>query len=272
MPELPEVETTLQGIAPHLMGQTIIDVVVRHHTLRWPIPANLKNLLHGNIVKNLQRRAKYILIETDTGTLILHLGMSGRVRILSEPATAGKHDHVDILFSNQMCLRFTDTRRFGALLWTTDDPFKHSLLEKIGPEPLSTEFNGKYLWHHARRRKASVKSFIMDSRTVAGVGNIYAAEALFQSCIRPQKQAGKVSLEQYEKLATAIKLTLKNAIAKGGTTLKDFMKSDGTPGYFSIELQVYGRQGQPCIRCDTTLKSTRIGQRSTVYCPSCQKV
>lgn len=271
MPELPEVETTLRGIKPHIIDQKVIDVIVRHHQLRWPVPADLKNQLQNKVIKSLRRRAKYLLFETDNGTLILHLGMSGRVRILSEPVAAGKHDHIDIYFSNQKYLRFTDPRRFGALLWTSEDPFKHPLLAKIGPEPLSSDFDGHYLWEQARGRKVSVKSYIMNSSIVAGVGNIYAAEALFQSRIRPQKHAGKISLAQYQDLAAAIKRILKNAIAKGGTTLKDFMKSDGTPGYFSIQLQAYGRGGEPCVNCGTKLKSARIGQRSTVYCGVCQK-
>lgn len=271
MPELPEVETTLRGIKPHIIDQKITDVIIRHYQLRWPIPADIRERLRDQVVKKIYRRAKYILFEMDNGTFILHLGMSGRVRILSEPVAAGKHDHVDIYFSNQKYLRFTDPRRFGALLWTSENAGKHPLLIKIGPEPLSSDFDGQYLWEQARRRKVPVKSFIMNSHVVAGVGNIYAVEALFQAKIKPQKPAGKISLAQYQDLAAAIKIILKNAIEKGGTTLKDFMKSDGTPGYFSIQLQVYGRGGKPCVNCGTKLKATRMGQRSTVYCSVCQK-
>lgn len=271
MPELPEVETTLRGISPHMTHQTITKVIIREPRLRWPIPPDLKKTLTGQTVRGLTRRGKYILVQLDSGTLLLHLGMSGRVRILDEKSTAGKHDHVEIHFANQRILRFTDPRRFGAILWTHEAPHQHVLLADIGPEPLSTAFDGNHLWNKARGRKAPVKTFIMDGKTVAGVGNIYATEALFQAGIRPQKAAGTVSLAQYQTLAAEIKKVLKNAIAKGGTTLKDFMKSDGSPGYFSIELQAYGRGGEPCVRCETTLKSTRTGQRSTVYCPVCQK-
>lgn len=270
MPELPEVETTLQGIKPHVLGQTITHLDIRHPHLRWPIPPHLKKLLTGKTIRGLTRRGKYILIQFDHGTVLLHLGMSGRLRVLTEPLAADKHDHVDIHFSNDCILRYTDPRRFGAILWTAENPLDHPLLAHIGPEPLTSDFNGQHLWTLARKRKAPVKAFIMDSRIVAGVGNIYATEALFQAGIRPQKAAGSISLEKYEKLALAIKKILKQAISKGGTTLKDFMKSDGQPGYFSIELQVYGRANKPCVQCHTTLKSTRTGQRSTVYCPQCQ--
>ncbi len=271
MPELPEVETTLRGIKPHIIDQKIIDVIVRHPRLRWPVPVNLKKRLQGQKLSRLYRRGKYLLFEFDTGTLILHLGMSGRVRILPEFVPARKHDHIDISFDNGKILRFTDPRRFGALLWTAEDPLQHPLLKEIGPEPLSDALSGDYLWERARNRKVAVKSFIMDSRIIAGVGNIYATEALFLSKIRPQTAAGKLGLEQYRNLAASIKTILEKAIQKGGTTLKDFTKSDGTPGYFSIELQAYGHAGKPCPRCRSSMKSARIGQRSTVYCPSCQK-
>jgi formamidopyrimidine-DNA glycosylase len=268
MPELPEVETTLRGIKPHLLGQTVIGVDIRHYQLRWPIPSNLNQLLSQQTIQELSRRGKYLLFTTDTGTLILHLGMSGRLHLLSNMTAPQKHDHVDIRFANH-CLRFTDPRRFGALLWTTDVS-THSLLTRIGPEPLTTAFNGEYLWEQARRRKMPVKSFIMDSHVVAGVGNIYATEALFEAQIKPQTAAGKISLIKYQRLVAAIKMILNKAIQQGGTTLKDFMRSDGTPGYFSIELQAYGRGNLPCMRCQRILKFIRIGQRSTVYCANCQ--
>lgn len=271
MPELPEVETTLRGIKPHILKQTVVDVVIRQPQLRWPIPHNLRQLLQDQSILNLQRRGKYLLFSTHKGTMLLHLGMSGRVCILSEISAANKHDHVDIYFANKKYLRFTDPRRFGALLWTDEDPQQHPLLAHIGPEPLSNDFDGLHLWEHSRGRTIPVKAFIMDSKIVAGVGNIYATEALFQSSIRPTKSAGKVSLADYQQLAQSIKIILANAIKKGGTTLKDFMKSDGTPGYFSLELQAYGCGGKPCVRCQTKLKSLLIGQRSTVYCPQCQK-
>lgn len=271
MPELPEVETTKRGITRHITGHHITDVIVRHPRLRWPIPNNLSTLLKNKTLLKITRRAKYLLFAFENGTLILHLGMSGRLRILSEKTPAQKHDHVDICFDNGKCLRFTDPRRFGALLWTEADPEQHTLLKNIGVEPLSSDFDGAHLFERAQGRKASVKMFIMDSHIVAGVGNIYATEALFSARINPQLATGKVTLKQYSQLATAIKAILKNAIEKGGTTLKDFMKSDGSPGYFSIELKAYGRAGKPCKRCRTMLKLSRIGQRSTVYCPECQK-
>jgi formamidopyrimidine-DNA glycosylase len=271
MPELPEVETTLRGIKPHVLRKRVIDVIIRHPRLRWPIPADLKSHIEGKVVRNIKRRGKYLLLRFDTGTLIFHLGMSGRLCILSNPTMPQKHDHVDIAFANKKYLRFTDPRRFGALLFTSDDPEKHPLLASIGPEPLTTAFHGDYLWERGRGKKMPVKSYIMDSKTVAGVGNIYATEALFQARIRPQTAAGKVSRAQYQKLASAIKSLLQQAIEKGGTTLKDFMKPSGSPGYFSIELQVYGHAGKPCPRCHAILKSVRLGQRSTVYCTKCQR-
>lgn len=271
MPELPEVETTLRGIMPHIAQQSITHVIVRHHQLRWPIPKNINAILTGQTVHQLTRRAKYLLFQCDNGYLLLHLGMSGRIRILPVDTAAEKHDHVDILFGNDCLLRFTDPRRFGAALWIEGDPEKHPLLSHLGPEPLTNAFNNTYLYERSRARKAPVKSFIMDNRIVVGVGNIYAAEALFAAGIHPNRAAGKISAEQYEKLVAAIKKILRHAIKKGGTTLKDFTRSDGSPSYFSIELQVYGKQNQPCPRCKTKLKLLRIGQRSTVYCPMCQK-
>jgi formamidopyrimidine-DNA glycosylase len=270
MPELPEVETTLRGITSFVNKQRITKVIVRHPRLRWPIPEEIKSGLCGQFIHDIKRRAKYILFYCDSGTMILHLGMSGRLRILNEAVDAGKHDHVDICLENGYYLRFTDPRRFGALLWTEGNPEEHPLIASIGPEPLSKIFNGEYLWKESRKRKVPVKSFIMDSHTVAGVGNIYATESLFMASIHPQKPAGSIDRKQYDLLAEAIKKILKQAIKKGGTTLKDFRKSDGAPGYFSQKLQVYGNAGKPCLRCKTKLQSIRIAQRSTVYCPKCQ--
>lgn len=271
MPELPEVETTLRGIQPHIAQQQIINIILRHTKLRWPIPQEIKEHLTGQTLRSLSRRAKYLLFHFDTGTLILHLGMSGRLRILTEATPPQKHDHVDICFANGSILRFTDPRRFGALLWTTNNPDEHALLAAIGPEPLAKEFNADYLFKQSRGKKVAVKIFIMNSSVVAGVGNIYATEALYDAKINPKLAASRVTLQQYEKLTLAIKEVLKLAIKKGGTTLKDFARSDGSPGYFSIELKAYGRGGKACLRCKTKLKSVRIGQRATVYCPNCQK-
>jgi formamidopyrimidine-DNA glycosylase len=270
MPELPEVETTLRGIAPHIEQEKISRIVIRNRSLRWPVPQHLEKTLTGQTVQKLIRRGKYILFHCDEGRLLLHLGMSGSVRILTEERAAAKHDHIDICFGNGKILRFTDPRRFGALLYTEDDPYEHVLLSHLGPEPLSPEFNGAYLVDMAKRRSAPVKNFIMDGRIVVGVGNIYAAEALYLAGIHPLKPAGKISVEQYQKLAAAIKKILKNAIERGGTTLRDFTQSDGAPGYFSIKLKVYGKHGQPCPRCRGILELKRIGQRSTVFCPKCQ--
>lgn len=271
MPELPEVETTLQGIKRHLNKNKVADIIIRYPTLRWPIPSHLPNLIINQRVKNISRRGKYILFEFTTGTMILHLGMSGRVRVLSEKLPPQKHDHVDIIFDNNKYLRFTDPRRFGALLWSSGDPNTHALLAHLGPEPLTKDFDADYLSKQSAKRKAPIKSFIMDSKIVVGVGNIYATEALFRANILPQTPAGKISLERYKKLVKEIKAVLSEAIKQGGTTLKDFSKSDGTPGYFSIKLKVYGRGGKPCVRCRTLLTLIRQGQRSTVYCKKCQK-
>lgn len=272
MPELPEVETTLRGIQPHIENQRIKQVSVRHYALRWPVPENIHLLLKGQTVQQLERRGKYILLKTQKGTVILHLGMSGSLRILLQPAlSAGKHDHIDIEFANKKLLRFTDPRRFGAFLWTEDNPDLHPLLKHLGPEPLSKHFSGAYLWQRARYRKTTIKTLIMDSKIVTGVGNIYAAEALFAAQIHPETLACRITEEHLIALVTAIKTILKAAIKKGGTTLKDFMKSDGKPGYFAFHLKVYGRAGLPCINCKTVLIDIRLGQRSTVYCPHCQR-
>lgn len=270
MPELPEVETTLRGIAEHVTGHKVTGVVIRHPRLRWPIPPDLEKQISGEKLLAVTRRAKYLLFSFKTGTLILHLGMSGKLRVLAANTPTQKHDHVDLCFG-KICLRFTDPRRFGALLWTDADPATHPLIANIGPEPLTASFSATYLFNKIRDRHTTIKVFIMDGKVVAGVGNIYATEALFQAGIRPQRAANKLSLIECEKLVSAIKAILKRAIKKGGTTLKDFTKSDGSPGYFSIELAAYGRDGEPCITCGTLLELSRLGQRATVYCPHCQK-
>lgn len=271
MPELPEVETTLNGIKPYSEQQKITAVIVRHHGLRWPIPKNINTLVKNQLVQIIERRGKYLLFRTTKGTIILHLGMSGSLRVLTQPTPAGKHDHVDIEFANHKILRLTDPRRFGAFLWTEEDPYFHPLLKHLGPEPLSKEFSGKYLWQRAQKRKVPIKSFIMDSKIVVGVGNIYASEALFAAGIHPESPTGKISAERFEVLVKEIKKILRIAIKKGGTTLKDFLKSDGKPGYFSQHLKVYGRAGLPCVECGTELKELRLGQRSTVVCEKCQR-
>ena len=270
MPELPEVQTTLTGIQPHILGRKIQAVVIREHRLRWPINPELPEILAGQTLDSLTRRGKYLLLGTKRGTLILHLGMSGSLRIFTKATPPGKHDHIDLIFAPNICLRLRDPRRFGACVWTDADPLQHALLKHLGPEPFNEDFSGDYLWELSRKRKVPIKSFIMDSKTVVGVGNIYAAEALFASGIKPTKPAGKVSLASYNTLAKAIREILQAAIQQGGTTLKDFVNSDGAEGYFSLKLNVYGRGGLLCRHCKTILKEMRLGQRSTVYCGHCQ--
>lgn len=271
MPELPEVETTLRGIEPHLAGQKVAAVTVRHKMLRWPVPVRqLQTELVGKTITQLKRRAKYLLLTCDTGTLILHLGMSGRLRILTSQQPPQKHDHLDIEFANNKILRLTDPRRFGAALWTKN-PDQHALIKNLGMEPLDKKFAGKYLQDKFKNKKIAVKNTIMDHHIVVGVGNIYAAESLFLAGIHPLSPAKSLTLAQLEKLANAIKTILRQAIKQGGTTLKDFTQSDGKPGYFVNKLNVYGRGGLPCVKCSDTLTTFRIGQRSTVYCEKCQK-
>lgn len=269
MPELPEVEVSRQGISPFMVGETVMRVVVRNASLRWPIPTEIQEMV-GLTITGVRRRAKYLLLETDWGTAILHLGMSGNLRILDHGVAAGKHDHVDIEFSNGKLLRFNDTRRFGCLLWTRELAEQHKLLAKLGPEPLTEQFDGEHLYQRSRARKIAVKQFIMDNHVVVGVGNIYANEALFSAGINPQQAANDVSQSQYLALTAEIKQVLARAITQGGTTLKDFTGSDGKPGYFVQELQVYGRAGQPCSACGGLLQEVRMGGRSTVFCPLCQ--
>ncbi len=271
MPELPEVETTRRGIAPHIEGQTVNDVIVRHHQLRWPLPWGLKRKLSGHTINAVSRRAKYLLLSFDHGTLLLHLGMSGSLRIIEAGTPAEKHDHLDIVFSNGKALRLTDPRRFGAVLWTKEAPEEHELLSRLGPEPLGEAFNGERLYHLSRSRKGSIKQFIMDGKIVVGVGNIYASEALFLAGINPKTVAGRVSRARMERLATAIRQVLAAAIEQGGTTLRDFVGGDGKPGYFAQQLNVYGREGEPCHHCGTRIKQLTQGQRSSYYCPRCQR-
>ena len=270
MPELPEVETTRRGIKPLIMHETITDVIIRCPKLRWPIPTDLKKNLQGHEIKALKRRGKYILFEFTHGTLILHLGMSGRLSILTSPVAPQKHDHIDICFTHQKYLRLRDPRRFGAVLWTAGKSEQHPLLRHLGKEPLTPSCTANYLFERSRLRKMPIKAFIMDSRIIVGVGNIYATEALFNAHLHPLTPAGKITLSQFEKLMFEIKSVLKKAIKKGGTTLKDFAKPSGSQGYFQVELKVYGRSGKPCPTCRTLLKSARIGQRNTVFCVTCQ--
>lgn len=271
MPELPEVETTLRGIQPHVKSQKIHKIIVRQPLLRWPIPNNFARLLKDHTIISLERRGKYLLLHTTHGSVILHLGMSGSLRILTHNVPPQKHDHLDIILGNHKILRLTDPRRFGACLWTDKSPAEHPLLCHLGPEPLSKHFSGQYLWAKAQKRKLAVKSFIMNNQIVVGVGNIYATEALFAAGIHPNQSAHHISAAQYKKLVIEIKKILQQAIKKGGTTLKDFVDSEGKPGYFRMHLKIYGRAGLPCFICKTTLEKIRLGQRGTVYCKKCQR-
>ncbi len=271
MPELPEVETTRLGIKEHLVNRAIVSVTVRNFQLRWPIPQALVDELPNRQFSSVERRGKYLLAYAGDACLLIHLGMSGSLRIANTSEPALKHDHVDIVLDNGSILRYCDPRRFGCMLWLKESPIEHALLKHLGPEPLTSEFNATALYARSRGRRVPIKTFIMDSHVVVGVGNIYANEALFLAGIKPNRDAGKVSLQRYETLVLAIKEILQRAITQGGTTLRDFVGGDGKPGYFKQSLQVYGRAGKPCNVCNTTLKEIRIAARSTVYCPQCQK-
>lgn len=270
MPELPEVETTRRGIRPHIRGRRLLDVVVRQPKLRWPVPAQLGRRISGQRLLEVGRRAKYLLLELERGTLLIHLGMSGSLRILPPGTPAGAHDHLDLLFPDCL-LRLRDPRRFGAVLWTRDPVARHPLIAHLGPEPLDPTFDGATLHRTAARRRVAVKNLMMDGRVVVGVGNIYANEALFMSGIHPARACNRISRERYDKLAENIKQVLGAAIQRGGTTLRDFQQQDGTPGYFAQELLVYGKAGQACPRCDAPILQRRIGQRSSFYCRYCQR-
>jgi formamidopyrimidine-DNA glycosylase len=270
MPELPEVETSRRGIAPWVEKQKVCEVIVRDRRLRWPIPLDIDQRLPGQEILSVSRRAKYLLFETAAGWAMLHLGMSGSVRIIDADEPAAKHDHFDIIFTSGKALRFRDPRRFGSLLWTSK-PHDHALLRNLGPEPLSDEFDGDYLWQQARGRRVSIKQFIMNAGIVVGAGNIYASESLFLARIHPKRAAGRISIERMSRLSDAIKSVLELAIEAGGTTLQDFHGGDGEPGYFSQQLNVYGREGLPCTTCKTPIRAIVLGQRSTFYCTKCQR-
>lgn len=271
MPELPEVEVVRRGIAAYTLQQTITDVIIRQNHLRFVIPPDFKTQLIGQYIQAIARRGKYLLFMLPSGTVIWHLGMSGSLQVLSTPQPASKHDHVDILFKNQHVLRFNDPRRFGAILWTTTDPLLHPLLSHLGPEPLSKAFTAHYLIKKAKNKKTATKSFIMDNKIVVGVGNIYATEALFAAGIHPLTPVKQLKPVQWQQLCSAIKTILRQAIRRGGTTLKDFVQSDGKPGYFKQQLKAYGRNGEACFNCGTCLQQLRIGQRTSVFCGLCQK-
>jgi len=270
LPELPEVETTLRGIRPFLEGRVIRNVRVRNPSLRWPIPTAVQQAC-GQCVQGLRRRGKYLLIECENGGLICHLGMSGSLRICRDGDPPRPHDHFDLVLDSSHCVRFHDPRRFGALLWWDPPCEDHVLLRELGPEPLSGDFNGEYLWRRARKLRVPVKNFIMNGKIVVGVGNIYASEALFMAGIHPARAAGRIALSRYLGLAAAITDVLQHAIRRGGTTLRDFLNSSGEPGYFAQELLVYEREGKACFQCQAPIRRKVIGQRSSYYCLRCQR-
>ena len=272
MPELPEVETSRRGIEPLILGKKVKDVVIREYRLRWPIPRSLPDKILKQPVTQVDRRGKYLLLRFGTtGTVIIHLGMSGSLRICTPSTPAEKHDHIDFVFSNKKVLRLKDPRKFGCVLWTSKPVEQHKLLGKLGPEPLDDEFNSDYLYQKSRKRTCSIKAFIMNSHTVVGVGNIYASESLFMAGINPKRKAGSLSRARVEKLVDAIKQILADAIKQGGTTLRDFTREDGQPGYFAQKLFVYGKTGESCAECGRPVKQITQQQRSTFYCTSCQK-
>jgi formamidopyrimidine-DNA glycosylase len=270
MPELPEVETTMRGVAPYLLGTKVDQVILRCRQLRWPVPTELRDVLKGQEILSLSRRGKYILMGAESGTAIWHLGMSGTLRILQRQQPAAKHDHIDWELSSGFVLRYCDPRRFGSLHWTRSEPHQHKLLANLGVEPLSEQFNKAYLFKRVSGRRVAIKQLIMNSDIVVGVGNIYATEALFLAKIAPDRPAGAVSLKECSRLTASIKRVLNQAIKKGGTTLKDFVGGTGKPGYFTQQLKVYGRGGLPCVKCETPLHSMKIGSRASVFCNMCQ--
>jgi formamidopyrimidine-DNA glycosylase len=271
MPELPEVETTRRGLAPHVCGATVTGVVVRNRAMREPVTRNLTRILSGRRIDALERRAKYLLFRAGDGTLIVHLGMSGRLWLVNADTPAATHDHFDLALANGRIVRLRDPRRFGLVLWHKGDPLTHKLLRDIGPEPLSAALNGKWLYRETRTRSGAIKNALMDSHLVAGVGNIYANEALFRARINPRLPARRIGLARYEILVDKIRETLAEAIAAGGSSLRDYVNSAGEAGFFQNRFFVYGRGGDACLACKTPIRSLVLGQRATFYCPRCQR-
>jgi formamidopyrimidine-DNA glycosylase len=270
VPELPEVETTRRGLAPYARKRRILALAVYEPRLRWPIARALARQVAGRRIKRVGRRAKYLLLELESGTLLLHLGMSGNLRAVPAGTPRLKHDHFDLLLDSGVALRFNDPRRFGSLLYTPGDPAEHALLKHLAPEPFAKGFDGAYLWRISRGRRIALKQLLMNSRLVVGVGNIYASEALFRARLRPQRRAASLTRAESERLVRAVRTVLKLAIRAGGTTLRDYLGADGAPGYFRQRLYVYERAGKPCRRCGSAVRSLTQGQRSTYYCPHCQ--
>lgn len=271
MPELPEVETTRRGIEPSVHGHVIEKIIVREPRLRWRVPRQLSELAGGQRVLQLRRRAKYLVFDLERGSMILHLGMSGSLRVVPGTTPPSLHDHVDIVMASGVCIRFNDPRRFGCLLWSDGDPLAHKLLKPLGPEPLSDEFDGEYLARAAQGRSVAIKQLIMNGQIVVGVGNIYASEALFRASVRPKRAAGRLKRPEFDALVKSIKSVLSDAIRAGGTTLRDYINPEGMPGYFRQKLFVYERSKDPCRVCKTPIRHFVQGQRSTYFCPTCQK-
>lgn len=271
MPELPEVETTRRGLEPLLVGRTVMGVHVHNRSLRWPVPHGLNKILAGQTFLAVGRRSKYLLVSLSRGTLIIHLGMTGHLRVVPADEPRKKHDHVELLLDDGRALRFNDSRRFGAILWSKADPLTHPLLKELGPEPFDQAFSADYLSRRALGRVVAIKPFLMDAKTVVGVGNIYASEALFRAGIDPRRVAGKVSRAAFARLVKVVREVLAEAIEAGGTTIRDFANSAGEPGYFRINLRVYGRGGEACVSCGAPIEHVRLGQRSTYFCAKCQR-
>jgi formamidopyrimidine-DNA glycosylase len=271
MPELPEVETTRRGLVPHVVGRRIATITVYDPRLRWPVPAGLGRRLAGRTIDALERRSKYLLFRLGSETLLVHLGMTGSLRVHSQAPPRRAHDHVDIVLDNGVTLRYHDPRRFGAMLWLPDSGAAHPLLAKLGPEPFDAAFDADYLWSATRRRGAAIKLALMDNHLVVGVGNIYANESLFRAGIRPMRPANRVARARLARLVTEVRATLADAIAKGGSTLRDYVDSAGAPGYFQLDYFVYGREGEPCRVCGSAIRMRRMGGRATSYCPRCQR-
>ena len=272
MPELPEVETTKAGISPYILNQEIENIIIRNDALRWPVPMSLCQILPGQTVRRITRRAKYIIIDCEHGSLICHLGMSGHFKIIQKPTPILKHDHVDILFKNGICLRYNDPRRFGCILWTEQPIEEHFLIRKLGKEPLDSNWKPKELYEHLQRKSIPIKTYLMNQENVVGVGNIYASEALFLAKIHPKRPANSLSLNDCKHLIHAIQSILSKAIEQGGTTLNDYVNSEGKPGYFSQSLQVYHREHEPCLICHSPIQKIIMGQRSTFFCAKCQPI
>lgn len=271
MPELPEVETTARGIRPLLCGKRVERVVVRRRKLRWPIPSRLARVLPGQRIRAVDRRGKYLLFQAETGTMLIHLGMSGHLRVVPSDNPPGPHDRLDLRIAGGRCLRLTDPRCFGCVLWTEAAVNEHPLLAHLGPEPFDPKFSGHYLFKISRRRRTSIKNLIMDGRMVVGIGNIYANESLHWGGIHPGRASGRISRQRYDRLADSVRHVLTQAIEAGGTTLQDYVSASGKPGYFSMSLQVYNRAGQPCPRCRRSIRKSVLGGRATYYCPGCQR-